>query len=79
MPSAIIDQDRISEIINLKNLIRRNLKMLRSLSEETLSMLQKGCEVEPGPSLVEVDCVARGGEIVTRLLIDGRPIEDFFD
>lgn len=77
MPKKSVDQIRMGQIVSLRNSIRRDLRRLRKLSAETLQLLQGGAEIEHGPLYVEVDSRAKGGVIVTQLLVDGRPVEDF--
>ncbi len=72
-----IDQADLAPIVARRNAARRLVQDLRADGLRILRLLEKGSHVEPGIHTAEVhECTCRG-RITKRLLVDGRPAEDW--
>ena len=77
VPAPRIKRAEISEIVRLRGSIRHDIRKLTGLGHSVLSRMQKGIEIEPCATPVEIEEVEQGCCIMTRLLVDGRPVDDF--
>lgn len=77
MPKQKITRSEIAEIVRLRGVIRRDRKKLLKMGHSVMARIRKDIEVEPCTTPVEVETCECGSGIVTRLLVDGRPVDDF--
>ena len=77
MPPAEIAQSDLAGIVARRNAARRLIHELRKDGLRILALIEKKSHVEPGIHTAEVqECTCRG-RIIRRLLVDGRPVEDW--
>lgn len=77
MPVPRIKRTEIAEIVRLRGVIRSDRKRLLEMGHSVMARMQKGIRVEPGSTPVEIDTSEYGSAIMTRLLVDGRAVDDF--
>jgi hypothetical protein len=77
MPVPKIKRSEIAEIVRLRGVIRRDRKRLLEMGRSVMARMQKGIAVEPSTTPVEVETRECDSGILTRLLVDGRPVDDF--
>lgn len=77
MPVPRIKRSEIAEIVRLRGLIRNDRKRLLEMGHSIMARMQKGIEPEPCATPLEVETCECGSAIMTRLLVDGRPVDDF--
>ena len=77
MPSPEVEQRGLSAIVARRNAARRLVQELREDGLRLLRLLEKGSHVEAGVHTAEShECTCKG-RIIKRLLVDGRPVEDW--
>ena len=77
MPTPEIDQADLAPIVARRNVARKLVRELRADGLRMLRLIEKGSHVEPGIHTAEVhECSCRG-KITKRLMVDGRPVEDW--
>ena len=77
MPQPEVEQGSLAAIVGRRNAARALVHELREDSLRILRLLEKGSHVEPGIHTAEVHECAWKGRITKRLLVDGRPVEDW--
>ena len=72
-----IEQSDLAGIVARRNAARKLVQELRSDGLRILKLIEKESHIEPGIHTAEVqECTCRG-RIIRRLLVDGRPVEDW--
>ena len=77
MPTPEIDQPDLAAIVARRNAARGLVQDLRSEGLRILKLLEKGRHVGSGIHTAEIEETVHGGRICKRLLVDGRPVEDW--
>lgn len=77
MPTPKIKRSEIAEIVRLRGVIRRDRKRLLAMGHSVMARMQKDVEIQPCATPVEVETCECGSAIITRLLVDGRAVDDF--
>lgn len=77
MPTPTIKRSEIAELVRLRGCIRRDRQRLIEMGRSVLSRMQKGIEIDPCATPVEIQEYAEGAAHGFRLLVDGRPVDDF--
>ena len=72
-----ISQADLAALVSRRNSARKLVRELRADSLRLLRMIEHGGRVEPGVHSAEVSECTCKGRICRRLLVDGRPVEDW--
>ena len=72
-----IELEDLASIVGRRNAARILVQELRDDRSRILAMIEKGSRVEPCIHTAEVEEVVDKGQIVKRLLVDGRLVEDW--
>lgn len=77
MPRPTIKRAEIAEMVRLRGVIRRDRQRLIEMGLSIMARMQKGIELELCSTPVEVQEYSWGASRGSRLLVDGRPVDDF--